>query len=306
MTEPQTPGYWTFHAFAPIDEVATALLLAGIDYDALSQAATLRPGASEGREEAPHEEDFDTESTVVFTQEWTDTNRPDMPVPGEWVFEPERDWSVEWRKGIEPVRIGEVLIVPPWLDEVTPGRDGDIRLVIDPGQAFGTGHHETTSNCITALLNTDLVGKRVADIGTGTGILAMIAAAHGAGEVVAVDNDPSAIAVAEPLVAAHRDRLFPGVPVTIGVGSSDTVPKEPPFDVVIANMISPILMALAGDLATLLAPDGVLIMSGISNMRAVEVQAAFADVGISLDLFPGQEWALALGRHTTPSEGASN
>ena len=103
MTEPQTPGYWTFHAFAPIDEVATALLLAGIDYDALSQAATLRPGASEGREEAPHEEDFDTESTVVFTQEWTDTNRPDMPVPGEWVFEPERDWSVEWRKGIEPV-----------------------------------------------------------------------------------------------------------------------------------------------------------------------------------------------------------
>lgn len=298
MTESQTPGYWTFHAFAPIDDVATALLLADISYDALSQAATLRPGASEGREEAPHEEDFDTESTVVYAQAWTDSNRPDMPVPGEWVFEPERDWNVEWRKGIEPVRIGEVLIVPPWLDEVTPSREGDIRLIIDPGQAFGTGHHETTSNCITALLQTDLAGKRVADIGTGTGILAIIAAARGAREVIAVDNDPLAIEVAKPLVDDHRDRLFPGVPVFIGEGSTDTVPKTPPFDVVIANMISPILMELADDLAALLAPDGILIMSGISNPRAVEVQTAFTEAGITLTLSPGQEWALATGHHT--------
>lgn len=299
MTASQPPGYWTFNAFAPIDEVATALLLAGINYDGLSQAATLRPGASEGREESPREEDFDTESTVVYAHMWTESNRPDMPVPGEWVFQPERDWSVAWRKGIEPVRIGEVLIVPPWLDEVTPHQDGDIRLIIDPGQAFGTGHHETTANCITALLRTGLAGKRVADIGTGTGILAIIAAARGAREVVAVDNDPLAIEVAQPLINAHRDRLFPEVPILIGIGSTHTVHKDPPFDVVIANMISPILMELAGDLATLLATDGVLIMSGISNPRAVEVQAAFAEVGVTLELFPGEEWALAIGRHTT-------
>lgn len=299
MTESQAPGYWTFHAYAPIDDVATALLLADISYDALSQAATLRPGASEGREEAPSEDDFDTESTVVFSQEWTDSNRPDMPVPGEWVFEPERDWSVEWRKGIEPVRIGQVLIVPPWLDEVTPSQPGDIRLIIDPGQAFGTGHHETTANCITGIMRTDLAGKRVADIGTGTGILAIIAAARGAKEVVAIDNDPLAIEVATPLVEAHRDRLFPGVPVHIGEGSTNTMAKEPPFDVVIANMISPILMDLADDLAALLAPDGVLIMSGISNPRAVEVQTAFTKAGITLTITPGQEWALATGHHTT-------
>lgn len=298
MTNPQTPGYWTFHAYAPIDDVAPALLVAGIHYDALSQSATVRPGASEGREEAPLEEDFDTESTVVFCQEWTDCNRPDMPVPGEWVFEPERDWSVEWRKGIEPVRIGEVLIVPPWLDEVTPTREGDIRLIIDPGQAFGTGHHETTANCITALLQTDLAGKRVADIGTGTGILAIIAAARGARGVVAVDIDPLAIAVASPLIEDHRNRLFPDVPVHIVEGSTQTLASSPPFDVVIANMISPILMELASDLAAILSPNGILIMSGISNPRAVEVQQAFAEVGITLELSPGEEWALALGHHS--------
>lgn len=294
-----TPGYWTFHAYAPIDDVATALLLADIPYDALAQAATLIPGASTGREEQPLDQDFDAQHTVVYAQYWEDDNRPDMPVPGEWIFEPERDWNLEWRKGIEPVRVGEVLIVPPWLDDVTPGQPGDVRLIIDPGQAFGTGHHETTSHCIQALLATDLTAARVADIGTGTGILAIIAAARGARDVVAVDIDPIAIDVARGLVASHRARLFPSVPVSLGVGSAASISATPPFDVVIANMISPVLMTLAPEFANLLAPNGVLIMSGISNGRADEVAGVFAENGISLTLTPGEEWSLALGRHSS-------
>lgn len=288
-------GYWTFQTDESIDAVATALLVAGIHYDALSQAASVRPGASEGREETPVPGDFDAQSTVVYAQDWTEENRPNMPMPGKWVFEPVRDWSEEWRKGIEPVRLGQVLIVPPWLDEETPGEPDDIRLIIDPGQAFGTGHHETTANCVHGLMAVDLAGKRVADIGTGTGILAIIAAALGAREVVGVDIDPVAVGIAQDLVAQHAPRLFPDGVVVIGEGSANTLADHGPFDVVIANMISPVLMELAPDLARLVSPSGVLVMSGISNPRASEVHDAFEAVGITLTITPGQEWALALG-----------
>ncbi|WP_336250715.1 50S ribosomal protein L11 methyltransferase [Stomatohabitans albus] len=295
--EDHPSGYWTFHSPINIDEVATALLLADIAYDALSQAATLRPGASEGREETPEETDFESQSTVVYAQDWTEDNRPNMPVPGQWVFEPERDWNEAWRRGIEPVRIGHVLIVPPWLDAQTSSQSGDIRFIIDPGQAFGTGHHETTTHCIQALVDTDLNGKRVADIGTGTGILAMVAAALGATEVMAVDIDSTAVRIARDIIADHQPRLFPNTRMMCAQGSADSIPTPPTFDVVVANMISPVLMEIANDLARLLSPNGQLIMSGISNQRAQEVENAFAQERIKLSITPGVEWALAIG-HT--------
>lgn len=294
-TPSRRPGYWTYRVEADLDTVALALIMADIAYDALAQAQTVRPGASVGREEQPLADDLDALATVVYAEAWTEDNRPEMPLDGEWIFEEERDWNAEWRKHIQPLRIGPILVVPPWLDEQTPGQDGDIRLIIDPGMAFGTGHHETTAHCIRALADLDLAGRRVADVGTGTGILAIIAAAKGATEVLAVDNDPVAIEVALPLIEDHRDRYGSGARVEATVGSAQDLINEGPFDVVIANMISPVLIELADQLAALLADDGVLVMSGISHLRIDDVHQAFAQVGVELTITPGEEWALAIG-----------
>ncbi|MBA2530074.1 MAG: 50S ribosomal protein L11 methyltransferase, partial [Euzebyales bacterium] len=133
-----------------------------------------------------------------------------LPLAGRWEPVPERDYNAAWRESIEPVTVGAVTIVPPWLP--TPADAREV-LVIEPAQAFGTGHHETTTGCLAALQELALAGRRVLDVGTGTGVLALAAARLGAAEVVAVDTDPLAVA------AAARNADVNGVVVDVRAGS---------------------------------------------------------------------------------------
>ena len=148
-------------------------------------------------------------------------------------FLADRDWSETWRDGIGPLRFGRLLVVPR--TSTYPSRPDDVVMRLDPGLAFGTGTHATTALCLERLAQTPLDGKRVLDVGSGSGILAIAAARLGA-TAVAVDHDPQ----------ARRATLENGCGngVEIAVESRlDAVDSS--FDVVIANLVAGTIRGLA-------------------------------------------------------------
>ncbi len=126
---------------------------------------------------------------------WFEDRQADVPPGGRWEDEPARDWQSEWKAGIAPVHAGRTVVVPSWLvDDYVAGdlaghvpQPDEIRIVLDPGGAFGSGHHATTTLCLQMLQDAVTGGAAVLDVGTGTGVLAIAAALLGAGAVCGVD-----------------------------------------------------------------------------------------------------------------------
>ncbi len=193
----------------------------------------------------------------------------------------EEGWADRWKEHFKPLRVGSRFIVCPTWEE-PHASTGDVVIRIDPGQAFGTGHHETTRLCLEWLDAYDAhwsrqrrvttsAGPRPAllDVGTGSGILAIGAALLGWPEVVAIDVDPEALQVAAENTALNgletRIRLISG-----GV---DQVPGR--YDVVMANIQALPLINLAAALAERLAPSGHLVLSGILQEQRDMVVAAY-------------------------------
>lgn len=192
-----------------------------------------------------------------------------------WSVEEDRDWQAEWKSTIAPVRAGSTVIVPTWLAEGHTPRVGDLTLVLDPGRAFGSGHHATTTLCLELLetihADTCLDGLRVADVGCGTGVLAIAAAARGA-RVEAVDIDPVAVRVTEENAARN------GVRLEVRTGSVGML--DAPADVVVANLVSDVIIALSAELVAATTSD--LVVSGISRERRDEVLGTLRDAGAEL------------------------
>lgn len=194
-----------------------------------------------------------------------------------WRREVDRDWQAAWKATIAPIHAGRTVVVPSWLaDEHGPIGDDELTLVLDPGQAFGTGHHATTALCLELLdeldLAGELAGRTVADIGCGSGILAIAAAARGA-RAQAVDVDPDAVAVTRD--NARRN----GVEVAATTGSVAAI--DTPAEVVVANLISDVVVALATELVA--ACRRVLIVSGITTERADDVLASLTAAGAEVE-----------------------
>jgi ribosomal protein L11 methyltransferase len=218
-------------------------------------------------------------------------DRDDAPVPdgGSWTVEPVRDWLAAWRDGIAPVTAGPFDVVPTWLADDHPPRPGCHRIVLDPGRAFGSGHHDTTAGCLEALGDLDLAGRRVLDVGTGTGVLAIAAALAGAAPVVGVDVDPDAIEVAHANAAAN------GVTLDLRVGTVAAVTGT--FDVVVANLLSHTILAAASELLAVLARGGTLIASGVGVERADRVRDALSVAGLDdVAVRERGEWVVLTGR----------
>src|SRR6266508_1329095 len=197
------------------------------------------------------------------------------------------DWLEAWKAEFTPIRVGRFVVRPTWSD-VQVGEA--IELVLDPGMAFGTGLHPTTQQCLEALSTVDVAGKSVLDVGTGSGILAIAAAKRGASPVVAVDTDPLAVD------AARENAVGNGVAIPVGEGSAADVPGR--FDVVVANIVSPVLQRIAPHLAARLTSGGTLLVAGISAPAETATLEAFAHVRLSvLDRTLRDDWvALALRR----------
>ena len=210
--------------------------------------------------------------------------RTDVGIDGEWRPEAVTDWSVRWREGLEPVTVGRLTVAPPW----RAGPASDDQIVIEPGQAFGTGHHETTAAALHVLQELDLVQAHVLDVGTGSGVLAIAAARLGAGRVVAVDTDPVAVGVARDNALANR------VPLDVRRGSVEVAPGS--FDVVVANLDTDLHHELAGQLIAHLAPGAVLVAGGISRAREEEAAAIYETSGREVLRRSGREWTTLLVR----------
>ncbi|HUQ42013.1 MAG TPA: 50S ribosomal protein L11 methyltransferase [Candidatus Limnocylindrales bacterium] len=182
----------------------------------------------------------------------------------------EEDWLESWKAQFTPLRIGRFLVRPTWSDVRASG--DLIEIVLDPGMAFGTGLHPTTQQCLEALSTVPLESKGVLDVGTGSGILAIAAAKRGASPVVAVDTDPLAVE------AARENTERNGVMVPVGQGTAADVPGR--FEVVVANIVSPVLQQIARDLVARLAPQGLLIATGISLPSEGQTREAFRVAGM--------------------------
>ncbi len=198
----------------------------------------------------------------------------------------EDDWANAWKKHFPVLRIGRrVVIRPTWRRHRR--EPDDVVLALDPGMAFGTGLHPTTRLCLAALeeladrgvlatAGKDGGPTRVADIGSGSGILSIAAALLGARSVLAVDIDP--IAVAASTSNARRNRLARRIRVR--EGSAPT--GEGPFDLVLANLVATLLVNLADGLVAEARPGGTLLLSGIFVNREQDVVDAFTARGVTI------------------------
>lgn len=195
-----------------------------------------------------------------------------VPPGGTWEPEPDRDWQADWKAGIQPVVAGQVAVVPSWLRDEAP--DVAHVVVLDPGQAFGTGHHPTTVLCLELLQQHDIHRRRVLDVGTGTGVLAIAAVLLGAHDVHAVDIDAAAVELAAENAAAN------GVTLQLQTGSVDVA--EGTFDVVLANLLTDTVTRLADQLVAAIAPGGVLIASGVAAERIGGPRRAIETAGAAV------------------------
>lgn len=217
---------------------------------------------------------------------------------------PETNWEESWKQFFHPRRIGEHWVVRPTWEEYE-ARAGDRVIVLDPGQAFGTGDHPTTRMCLELMEPLDLVGRPVADVGCGSGILAVGACMMGAEPVEAVDIDPLAMEVAKENAARNgvSFRALTGDGLSAFTGSLEDVPQdETPleaqgtrdkgqpsgplslvtYDLIVSNIISATLIRIAPEIAPAVAPGGAWIVSGIIESNWPEVRETAAKVGFTL------------------------
>jgi ribosomal protein L11 methyltransferase len=204
----------------------------------------------------------------------------------------QQDWDTGWRKFFKPDRVsGRLLILPVW-DE-TPITAGHI-IRIDPGPAFGTGHHPTTRMCLMALEEAALSGQwNMLDVGTGSGILAIYGAKLGASEIAAIDNDPEAVRWAERNIEINETP----VPIRLSITPIEDINRQ--YDLVTANLILGTILELFDELTRVLAPNGLLILSGILREQVEDIEKKILENGLKTDrVLYMEEWACMIVRKT--------
>ncbi len=217
---------------------------------------------------------------------------------GSWTKEnmDDQDWVQVYRSQFHTIALTpEVVIVPTWEQEGfdTTQYQGKKPVFMDPGTAFGTGEHPTTYMCGQLLHQEGCQGKRILDIGTGSGILALAAAKEGASQVDAVDIDPESVLRATENVALNGEtaviRVFEG-DVTKGL-------QVQPYDVLVANLFAEILAFIAPNLPTYMKEEGVFIASGILEEKKTLVVEALEKAGLVVEhIRQTGEWIALVAR----------
>ncbi len=188
----------------------------------------------------------------------------------------EEDWSTAWQKYYHTVKIGEKLVVRPAWEEYEAQGD-EVVLTLNPGMAFGTGTHNTTSLCMELLEKYLTPEDTVLDVGCGSGILAITAALLGAKNIIGCDIDEVAVKVAGENAALNK------VDDRIAFHQGDlTSQVEGSFNVIVANIVADIIIRLCDDVAKYLVKDGIFIASGIIDTRRDDVVAAMDAQGIEI------------------------
>jgi ribosomal protein L11 methyltransferase len=204
-----------------------------------------------------------------------------------------RDWMAQVRAGLSPVRAGRFIVYGSHDRARVPSQLAG--LEIEAALAFGTGHHATTQGCLLALdrlARQGLTARRVADIGAGTGVLAMAAARVCPARVIASDIDALATQTAAANVRANR--LTGRIRCVTATGFRHPALREAaPYDLILSNILASPLKRLAPDMASHLAPGGILVLSGILSRQAASVEAVYRAWGLARrDILRRGEWSV--------------
>ena len=213
------------------------------------------------------------------------------------------EWLYKWQEHFRPTKVGERIVVKPGWEDYEAA-DGELVIEMDPGMAFGSGLHETTSMCIKALEKDLGDGSeraydpsrypiKVLDVGTGTGILAMAAVLLGADEALGIDIDDEAVRVANENIA--KNGLEGRISIMRG-NLMDGIDYEP--DIIVANLMADLVMMLSPAAAAQLRPGGLYITSGILDIKEEVVKKAIEDAGFDIiEVLADGEWrAIAAAR----------
>jgi ribosomal protein L11 methyltransferase len=203
----------------------------------------------------------------------------------------EGEWMALWKSHFTVLHMGRIVVCPSWLEyEAKPG---EFVISMDPGMAFGTGHHPTTHMCLTELDKLVTPGMKVMDVGTGSGILTIAAAKLGAEYVLALDIDQDAIK------ATRANVKINGLQHVVKLQRRTISPEdniEDEFDLVVANLYTKVILSIAPTLVAKLAPQGKLVLSGILAERMGEVEQSLAEVGCTLLRMDREgDWAVLVG-----------
>ncbi len=211
----------------------------------------------------------------------------------------DEDWSENWKKYFKPLPIGEKVIVIPQWEEDIPDTDR-VKFIINPGMSFGTGSHQSTRMCIEEIEKHIQKGDDILDLGCGSGILSVIALLLGASDATAVDIDPMAVEVAYSNLELNK------LPKEIyhGFAGDITTDKalceklaEKKYDIVLANIVADVIIALSRFVHMFMKDDGVFICSGIIIDRKDEVAEALKNAGLKIESVREMgEWAAMVCR----------
>ena len=248
------------------------------------------------------EPEEDCEAVLAQVRQALEELREFMEIGSGEITESEtadKDWINNWKEYFKQFSVDRVTIVPSW-EEPEEEKEGQILLHMDPGTAFGTGMHETTQLCMKQLLKHTEKGMRVLDVGTGSGILAILALKLGAAEAAGTDLDSCAVSAVRENKEANQvpEELFE---LKIGNLISDTELQEAlgpgSYDLVTANILAEVLLDMTGPAARMLKKGGWYICSGILAEKVPMVREAIEAAGLQVTEVTQQgEWAAITAR----------
>ncbi len=223
-------------------------------------------------------QDIRSEKRIVALQKYIDSLYeifPDFEKPSfttEVICDP--NWGEQWKKYFKPIRVSNNIIVKPTWERYTPS-SRDIVIEIDPGMAFGTGQHASTRMCIEAIEDVMMKDRsikewKVLDVGCGTGILGITAAKIGAQDVICVDIDRKAVEIAGENAAINN------VESSLRISNKNVATINEPRNLIIANLTAKLLLNLRPHLIQLLLPEGYMIISGIIELDAKNIEEHFS------------------------------
>ena len=260
MTE--IPRYPTLHVDVPpddVDEASAALFELGASGVEERDRSTLEKSPGDAVLLVAHFASDDEARIAGATLKW--------PCRLEHVIGD--DWKHRWREFFKPSRLGEHIVVrPPWEEVET--KKGDVVITIDPGQAFGTGTHETTRLVLAELDRVVKGGERVLDVGCGSGILSIGAVLLGASRADGIDVE------AESVAATHENAERNAVKGRVRASLTPLARVKGQFPLVLANVESRVLVPFAREIAARVAPGGTLILSGLLADEEASLIAAYA------------------------------
>lgn len=214
----------------------------------------------------------------------------------------EEEWATAWKQYFKPIRVSERLTIKPTWEEYSPSSPEERIIELDPGMAFGTGTHPTTSLCLKTLESVVRGGEEVIDVGTGSGILSIGAVHLGVSKVLALDLDPVAVssAIENTRLNGMEDRIRVMESDLLSVlkgGNTNELNVKLPVQIVVANILAEVILLFVDDVYAALQPGGVYIASGIYENKADIVEQALLASGFEIaDIYREDDWVAFAAR----------